>query len=81
MNPDVYERLCSAIETKFDTTPQFRRSGEVQGLSAASGVVMIVQSGENYAAAAVPERLKTHTIDRMLAHLEAELVKQNRETV
>lgn len=75
MNPDVYKRLCSAVEAKFDTTPQFRQSGDVQGLSAASGVVMIVQSGENCAVAAVPKRLTKHTIDRMLAHLEAELVK------
>lgn len=75
MNPDVYERLCTAVEAKFDTTPQFRQSGDVQGLSAASGVVMIVQSDEKYAAAAVPKRLKRHTIDRIIAHLEAELVK------
>lgn len=79
MDPDIYERLCTAVESRFGTTPQFRRSGEVQGLSAASGVVMIVRSGDDYAAAAVPKRLRTHTVDRMLTHLETELKTQDRD--
>jgi len=76
MDPDVYERLCTAVESRFETTPQFRRSGEVQGLSAASGVVMIVRSGDDYAAAAVPKCLQTYTVDRLLTHLETELDAQ-----
>lgn len=79
MDPDIYERLCTAVELRFGTTPQFRRSGEVQGLSAASGVVMIVRSGDDYAAAAVPKHFKAHTVDRMLTHLETELKTQDRD--
>jgi hypothetical protein len=78
VDPELYEWLFEAVETKFGTAPRFVRPEDGPGPSAESAALVIIETEGGDAVAEVPTRTTQRAVDRLLGNLEARLVRQSK---
>ena len=77
MNPDTYERICTAVEKKFGVMPIFVRSERLPYVGDGENPVVVLEVEGHTAVAQAPSAPAWAGIDRLLGDLEARLVRQS----
>ena len=77
MNPDTYERICTAVEKKFGVMPIFVRAERMPDMADGENPVVILEVEGHTAIAQVPDAPAWAGVDRLLGDLEARLVRQS----